>query len=74
MDGQALHLAAPELGGIIQQTNDGKTQIKTQALQQPQACFSCPIDQGFAACAFAFVLALALSNSQKSSQKLRGGW
>ena len=55
MDGQALHLAAPELGGIIQQANNQKTQIKAQALQKPQPRFSCPIDEGFAA----FALALA---------------
>lgn len=70
MDGQALHLAAPELGIVIQKANNQKTQIKAQALQQPQPGFPCPIDQVLPA----FALALALSNSQKSSQKLRGGW
>ena len=55
MDGQALHLAAPELGIVIQQAHNRKAQIKAQALQQPQTCFSCPIDQGFST----FALALA---------------
>ena len=57
MDGQALYLSAPELGVVVEQANNGKAQIKAQALQQPQPGFPCPIDQGLPAFALAFVLA-----------------